>query len=119
MFGPQGDLNSSLDPGVGAMTYGAEVTRLGATDLGSEVPGRAQQGSLGGVDVAGTSAPEYMAPSSALQILAPTLAPCILAPSMDSKPTAKFPLLRLLSFLPPTSRVLPLPNPSNLLNRRI
>ena len=110
MFGPQGDLNSSLDPGVGAMTYGAEVTRLGATDLGSEVPGRAQQGILGGVNVAGTSAPEYMVPSSAPQILAPssapqiltpTSAPCILAPSMDSKPEAKFPLPTLLSFLPP------------------
>ena len=45
------------------MSLGAKVTRLGATDLGSEVPGRAQQGILGGVDVAGTSAPEYMAPS--------------------------------------------------------
>jgi len=41
------------------MIHGAEVTRLGAIDLGSEVPGRAQQDSLGGVDVAGTSAPEY------------------------------------------------------------
>ena len=46
------------------MTHGAEVTRLGATDLGSEVPGRTQQDILGGVDVAGTSASEYMAPSS-------------------------------------------------------
>ena len=40
---------------VGARTLGSEVTRLGATDLSSEVPGRAQQGILGGVDVAGTS----------------------------------------------------------------
>ena len=86
---------------VGARTYGVEVTRLGATDLSSNVPGRAQQGILGGVDVAGTSAPEYM------------------APSMDSKPTVKFPLPRLLSFLPPPSRFLPLPNSPNLLNRRI
>ena len=46
------------------MTHDAEVTRLGATDIGSEVPGRAQQGILGDVDVAGTSTPEYMAPSS-------------------------------------------------------
>ena len=95
-FGPLRDLNSSLD-------HGAEVKRLGATDLGCEVPGRAQQGILGGVDVVGTSVPEYMAPSSAPQILAPTSAPCILAPSTDSKPTAKFPLPRLLSFLPPPS----------------
>ena len=43
--------------GVGARTHGSEVTRLGATDLGSEVPGRAQQAILGGVDVAGTSEP--------------------------------------------------------------
>ena len=113
------------------MSLGAEVTRLGATDLGSEVPGRAQQGSLGGVDMAGTSALEYMAPSSALQILTPSsapqilaptsapLAPYILAPSMNLKHAAKFLLPRLLLFLPPPSRFLPLPNPSNLLNRRI
>jgi hypothetical protein len=43
-FSPLGDVNSSLDPGVGARTHGSEVTHLGATDLGSEVPGRAQQG---------------------------------------------------------------------------
>ena len=42
--------------GVGARTHDVEVKRLGATDLGSEVPGRAQQGILGGVHVAGTSA---------------------------------------------------------------
>ena len=58
--------------GVGAMTHGSEVTRLGATDLGFEVPGRAQQAILGGVDVAGTSEPWILAP-----------------PSMDSKPMAK------------------------------
>ena len=69
--------------GVGARTHGAEVTRLGATDLGFKVPGRAQQGILGGVDVTGTSTQEYMAPSSAPQILAPTSKPYILAPSMD------------------------------------
>ena len=46
------------------MSSGAEVTCLGAINLGSKVPGCAQQGILGGVDVAGTSASEYMAPSS-------------------------------------------------------
>ena len=49
------DLNSSLDPGIGAMSPGAEVTRLGATDLGAEVPSHELQGILGGVDVVGTS----------------------------------------------------------------
>ena len=106
-----------MDPGVGARTHGVEVTRVGATDLGSEVPGRAQQSILGSVDVAGTSAPEYMSPRLAPQILAPTSEPCILALSMDSKPTAKIPLPRLLSFLPPPSQFLPLPNLPNLLNR--
>ena len=43
--------------GVGARTHGSEVTRLGATDLGSEVPGHAQQDILGDVDVTGTSEP--------------------------------------------------------------
>ena len=60
---------------VGTRTHGAEVTRLGATDLGSDVPGRAQHGILGGVDVAGTLVSEYMAPSSAPQILTPTSEP--------------------------------------------
>jgi len=79
--------------GVGARTHGSEVTRLGATDLGSEVPGRAQQAILGGVDVAGTSEPQILAPSSAPRSVAPTLEPWIsslssepwiLTPSMDS-----------------------------------
>ena len=69
------DVNSSLNPGVGARTHGAEVTRLGVTDLGSEVLRRAQQRILGDVDVVGTSTPEYMAPSSASQILALTSEP--------------------------------------------
>ena len=59
-----GDVNSSLDPGVGARTHGSEVTRLGVTDLGSEVLGRAQQGILGGVNVAGTLEPQILTPSS-------------------------------------------------------
>ena len=65
MFSSLGDENSFLDLGVSARTHGAEVTRLGATDLNSEVPDRAQQNILGGVDVADTSAPEYIAPRSA------------------------------------------------------
>ena len=76
MFGPLRDLNSSLDPGGRRHEPSTEVTRLGATDLSAEVSGRAQQDILGGVHIAGTSAPEYMAPSSA---------PCILAPSMHLK----------------------------------
>ena len=44
------------------MTHSTEVTRLGATDFGSEVSDRAQQGILGDIDIAGTSTPEYMAP---------------------------------------------------------
>ena len=55
------------------MSPGAEVTRLGATDLDVEMPGRALQEILGGVDVAGTLAPKYMASSSAPQILAPSM----------------------------------------------
>ena len=47
------------------MSPGAEVTRLGATDLGAKVPGRALQGILGGVDVTGTSTSEHMTSSSA------------------------------------------------------
>ena len=39
---PLRDLKLSLILGVGVRTHGAEVTCLGATDLGSEVPGRAQ-----------------------------------------------------------------------------
>jgi len=70
--------------GVGVRTHGAEVKRLGVTDLGSEVSGRAQHDILGDVHVAGTSAPEYMAPSSAL-----TSAPCIVTPTVDSKRAAK------------------------------
>ena len=39
-FGPLGDLNYLWILGVGVRTHGAEITRLGATDLDSEVPGR-------------------------------------------------------------------------------
>ena len=119
MFAPLGDVNSFLTLEVGARTHSSEITRLGAIDLSSDVPARAQQGILGGVDVAGTSVLEYMVPRPAPRFVASSSAPCILAPSMHSKPTTKFPLPRLLSFLPPPSRFLPLPNPPNLLNRRI
>jgi hypothetical protein len=44
---------------------------VGATDLSSEVPGRAQQGIRGGADVAGTSEPQILTPSSEPRILAP------------------------------------------------
>ena len=80
MFGPLKDVNSFLDPGVGGRTHGVEVTCLGATDLGSEMSGRTQQDMLGGVDVAGTSAPEYIVPSSVPQISAPRP----VAPSIDN-----------------------------------
>ena len=38
---PLRGLNSSLDPGVGAMSPDAEVTHLGAIYLDAEMPGRA------------------------------------------------------------------------------
>jgi hypothetical protein len=58
---PLGDVNSSLNPGVNARTHGSEVTRLGVTDLSSEIPNRAQQDILGGVDVIDTSKPQILA----------------------------------------------------------
>ena len=69
------------------MSPDAEVTRLGATDLGSEMPGRAQQRILGGVNVTGTSTPEYMMPSSTPQILAPAPGHVFWRQGMHSKPT--------------------------------
>ena len=57
------------------MSHSAEVTRLDATDLSSKVPDRAQQKILGGVDVADTSAPEYMTPSSEPHVLTPSSTP--------------------------------------------
>ena len=47
--------------------------------------------------MASTSEPQILAPSSAPRSVAPSSEPRILAPSMDSKPTAKFHLPRLLS----------------------
>ena len=37
------NVNSSLTLGVSVRTHGSEVTRLDATDLGAEVPSRAQK----------------------------------------------------------------------------
>jgi hypothetical protein len=51
---PLRDINSSLYFGVGPRTHGSEVVHLDATNLSSEVSGYAQQGILGGTDVAGT-----------------------------------------------------------------
>ena len=42
MFSLLGDLNLYLDPRVDVMSHGVEVTCLAATDLGAEVPDRAQ-----------------------------------------------------------------------------
>ena len=81
------------------MSPGAEVTRLGATDLGAEVPGQAQQAILGGVHVANTSVPQIVVPSSA---------PCIL----DPKPS--FPCRRYSHFFIPSWFLL-LPTPAQSL----
>jgi hypothetical protein len=35
---PSENLNAILDPFLGAMSYGAEFTHLGAIDLGAELP---------------------------------------------------------------------------------
>ena len=43
------------------MSLDDEVTRLGVTDLGSEVSDSAQQRILSGINVAGISTTEYMA----------------------------------------------------------
>jgi hypothetical protein len=54
MFGPLVDLIVVLDPKLGTISCGAELTRLGSTDLGAEL----------------ADAAAHMAPSSAPQILA-------------------------------------------------
>lgn len=55
---PLGDLNLSLDLGIGAMSPDTEVTRLGAINLDAEIPGRAQQEILGDINMTGTSTSE-------------------------------------------------------------
>jgi hypothetical protein len=52
IFGPWGRRQNSW----------LRVTHLSAADLGSEVPGRAQQGIRGGADVAGISEPRILTP---------------------------------------------------------
>jgi hypothetical protein len=55
---------SSLDPLLGAIGYGAEVTQLGAIGYGAEVRAALAQPGHRGADVAPSSAPRSMAPSS-------------------------------------------------------
>jgi hypothetical protein len=59
-FDPLDDIKSSSDLGIDAITHSFKVTHLGATDLGSEVSGRAQQDIRGGAYVAGTSEPQIL-----------------------------------------------------------
>ena len=84
-FGHTKDLNSSLNPGVGARNHGAKVTRFGATDLDAEVPDRALQEILGGVDMAGTSEPQILTPNSVPRYVAPTSEPWISAPWLQAR----------------------------------
>jgi len=105
-FGSLCDINSSLNPGVTVKTHGSEITHLGATNLGFEVLGHAQQRILGGTDMAGTSEPQILVPTSEPRSVAPTSEPWILAPSLDSETTTNF--FCLSSFVPPPSRVLAL-----------
>ena len=55
---------SFLDPLLGAIAYGAEVTQLGAIGYGAEVRAALAQPGRRGVDVAPSSAPQILAPSS-------------------------------------------------------
>ena len=104
--------------GKGNLTVGFESmlgARIHSSEIGAEIHGSELGAEICGFEVPATSTPPrrlYCARSD-------TSEPHTLSPSKDSKPTARSPLPRLLSFLPPSSRVLPLLNPSNLLNRRI
>jgi hypothetical protein len=53
-----------LDPLLGVIAYGAEVTQLGAIGYGAEVRDASAQPGRRGVDVAPSSAPQILAPSS-------------------------------------------------------
>jgi hypothetical protein len=55
---------SLLDPLLGAIAYGAEVTHLGAIAYSTEVRVALAQPRRRGVDVASSSAPRSIAPSS-------------------------------------------------------
>jgi hypothetical protein len=101
-FGSLCDINSSLNPRVSVRTHGSKITHLGATNLGFEVLGHAQQGILGGTDMAGTSERADLG----AKICGSDLGAMILAPSLDSETTTKF--YCLSSFVPPPSRVLAL-----------
>jgi hypothetical protein len=56
MFGPLEFLNATLDPKLGAMGCGAEITHLGALICGAELADAA-------ADVAPSSAPQILARS--------------------------------------------------------
>jgi hypothetical protein len=58
---------SFLDPFLGDIAYGAEVTQLGAIGYGAEVRAALAQPGRRGADVAPSSAPRSMAPSSVLK----------------------------------------------------
>jgi hypothetical protein len=53
-----------LDPVLGAIAYGAEVTQLGAIGYGAELRAALAQLGRRSVDVAPSSAPQILAPSS-------------------------------------------------------
>jgi hypothetical protein len=55
---------SFLDPLLGVIAYGAEVTHLGAIGYGAEVRATLAQPERRGVNVVPSSAPRSMAPSS-------------------------------------------------------
>jgi hypothetical protein len=55
---------SFLDPLLGAIAYGAEVTHLGAIAYGAEVRAALAQPGRRGVNMAPSSAPRSMPPSS-------------------------------------------------------
>jgi hypothetical protein len=57
---------SILDPLLGAIAYGAEVTQVGAIAYGAEVRATLAQLGRRGADVAPSSAPRSMAPSSVI-----------------------------------------------------
>jgi hypothetical protein len=63
-FGPYKILIAFLDPLLGAIAYGAEVTQLSAISYDAEVRVALAQPGRRGIDVAPSSAPQILAPSS-------------------------------------------------------